>query len=336
MLAMNALYKRCIFHSHERSESHGLISHELSDHHLRWHGGPVDTRLYKFNTQRLSLYSLQYGDAVSIYPDVYTDFSLVHFSLRGGIEVQADGQSHTVNQNRAIISSPTRNINLQWSKSCEQLILRIPHATLYDAALQLRQEQLYQAIKQTPGLLLPETACYQWQMHLQSFTALESFSQGNQAYIPWLAHMELGMAMFLLLQSPGAHGRLCNPATPRSARASSPARSAHKQRRLDRLQQFAETHLTLPATLNEMAKAVALSERQLNALCHEHWGLPPMTWLRQRRLDAVRRMLVTDPFADLSAVAMLHGFTHLGRFAYYYHQRFGELPSQTIKSARNG
>ncbi|MFD2440179.1 hypothetical protein ACFSS8_09005 [Paracoccus kondratievae] len=33
---------------------------------------------------------------------------------------------------------------------------------------------------------------------------------------------------------------------------------------------------------------------------------------------------------------MTHGFFHLGRFSAYYRERFGELPSQTRKSARNG
>ena len=332
MLTLNALYKHCIFESRERSETHELVARELSDHLLRWHDGAIDTRLYKFDTQRLSLYSLQYGGGVSIFPETYDRFSLVHFSYRGGIEVTADGVRQEVRPGNAIISSPSRSINLRWNKGCEQLILRLPHEVLHDAAGQLGQPHLGGALKGNPGLAISGAASLLWQHQLELFMGLEVYSRQNAAYGPWLEHVERGMVMFLLLQSPGA----VPPPVESEDGERQPMIVSPARRRLDRLHEYAARHLDRPMGLSDLARAAFLSERQLNTFCHEQLGVSPLTWLRNLRLDAVRHRLRAEPDSDVAATAMLHGFSHLGRFARYYQQRFGELPSQTLKSARNG
>ncbi|UOA28906.1 helix-turn-helix domain-containing protein [Pseudosulfitobacter sp. DSM 107133] len=106
--------------------------------------------------------------------------------------------------------------------------------------------------------------------------------------------------------------------------------------RLDRLVGYVRDNLKEPITLSDMARAAALSERQLNVLCHEAFDQSPMQWLRGLRLDAIRETILNAPPQNLSALAMQFGFFHLGRFATYYKQRFGELPSQTCIAARNG
>lgn len=326
---LNALYKNCIFSSQERLETHALVSGEFSDHHLRWQGGKVDTRMYKFHAQKISLYSLKYGDEVDIYPEVYKGFSLVHFSLSGGIEIEADGCRRAIPQGRAIISSPRRNINLHWTNACEQLILRIPHAQLDDAAKRLGRGHSAIVRDLDPGLVLSDAASRYWKLQLTTFMAVENYSRQSGAYRPWLEHLEQGLAMFLALQSTGApYASTQDASVPRSGGLAA--------RRLDRLHEYAMNNLTRPTTLADLAGAAALSERQLNTFCHERLGMSPMAWLRGLRLDAVRATLQADPHADIAATAMLHGFDHLGRFAGYYRQRFSELPSETVKTARTG
>lgn len=334
MLTLNALYEHCIFETRERSDTHALVAHELSDHLLRWHGGDVDTRLYKFDAPRLSLYSLQYGGAVSIFPETYDRFSLVHFSYRGGIEVEADGVQREVSPGNTIVSSPGRNINLNWSAGCEQLILRLPHDLLQEAAHQLGQPLLCKQLKDNPGLALSGPASLQWQQQLQLFMGLDTYTRRSAAYRPWLEHVERSMVMFLLLQCPQASQRHASAAEGRWRSVS----ESNTQRRLDRLHEYASSHLSSPVALSDLARAASLSERQLNTLCQERLGAAPLTWLRNLRLDAVRHRLRNMPESesDVAAAAMLYGFSHLGRFALYYRQRFGELPSQTLKSAKSG
>ncbi|MBR0911566.1 AraC family transcriptional regulator [Bradyrhizobium japonicum] len=329
MLDPSVIYKHPIFRSNERSETHWLVSEELADHRLRWHGDAIDTQLYKFNTPRLSLYSLRYGAAVSISPDLYQDFSLVHFSLRGSISIEADGAGWNLPEGRAIISSPSSKINLHWSNACEQIILRVPDTMLMEAAVELKQPHLYCKIKDNPGLMLSDIANRQWQAQLQAFMALEENAGTNTGFSRWLRHMESCLAMFLLLQAGSverqAHGE---PETP--------SRVRQAKQRLDRLHSYLDSHLTSPVNLSDLAAAAALSERQLNTLCHDHLGMSPMMWLRTLRMEAVRKTLRDRPESDIAATAMLYGFFNLGRFAAYYRKHFGELPSQTVRIAKSG
>lgn len=327
MSGLAALYQQCIFRSREQMETHGLVAAELSDHHLHWEAGRVDTRLYKFDTPRLSLYSLRYGPEVGICPVVYDHFSLVHFSLTGPIEVQADGVRRLVPQGSAVISSPRRNIRLRWSEGSEQLILRLPHSLMAEAAHTLGRPDLLAAVCADPGRMLAPTAALHWRAQLEAFVAVEGVRHKSADLAPWLAHMEQGLAMFLLLNGSG----VVDDTDPRGL-----PQGRQRRRRIDRLHAYATARLGQPIALADLARVAALSERQLNALCHAELGRSPMVWLRELRLDAVRVALIADPGADLADLAMTHGFFHLGRFSAYYRERFGELPSQTRKFARNG
>ncbi|MCY1310697.1 Helix-turn-helix domain protein [compost metagenome] len=54
-----------------------------------------------------------------------------------------------------------------------------------------------------------------------------------------------------------------------------------------------------------------------------------MERLRHLRLEAARERLLRAPGLSITEVALEFGFANLGRFASYYRERYGELPSRT-------
>ena len=58
-------------------------------------------------------------------------------------------------------------------------------------------------------------------------------------------------------------------------------------------------------------------------------GMSLHRYLRLRRLWLVRRRLIAG-VESIKAVALAHGFWHLGDFAQSYRNQFGETPSQTL------
>ena len=322
------LQNHCIFRTRQAFTSHARVAEELADHYLDWHGSKVDTRFCKMNTPRLSLYALRYGSEVSILPDVYEDFSLIHFAHHGQIDVTADKYSQALETGRVLISSPKENIKLRWSEDSEQLILRLPHELTKSVAADLGRPELHKALVETPGKVLATSQSTLWQSQLQGFVNLEKGQRDHFQLAPWLAHVEQSLAMFLLLQY-AAGERIDKKDTPT-------LRNIFRRKRRDALYEFALANLTMPVTLCEMANAAALSCRQLNEICQAEFKAPPMAWLRSLRLDAARKAIQSVPDGPLSAIAMEYGFFHLGRFSEQYRRQFGETPSETLKSATNG
>ncbi len=62
----------------------------------------------------------------------------------------------------------------------------------------------------------------------------------------------------------------------------------------------------------------------------------PLVYLRGVRLDRAREELLDagGSTAMVSEIAQRWGFAHLGRFAGYYAERFGEHPSTTLRRSR--
>ena len=65
------------------------------------------------------------------------------------------------------------------------------------------------------------------------------------------------------------------------------------------------------------------------------FGMSPTEYIRVRRLAAANRRLKRAEGADkqIARLAMDVGFNHLGRFSAAYRRQFGELPSDTLRTA---
>ena len=94
-----------------------------------------------------------------------------------------------------------------------------------------------------------------------------------------------------------------------------------------------ETHADQPLTPGELARIGCMSVRSLHATFQRELGLSPMAHLRRIRLDHVHVELLRAGHSDarISDIAMRWGFFHPSRFAHQYQERFGELPSDTIR-----
>jgi AraC-like DNA-binding protein len=85
---------------------------------------------------------------------------------------------------------------------------------------------------------------------------------------------------------------------------------------------------------SDVAAAVFISARALQDGFRRYVGIPPMAYLRKVRLARVHEELRVNSSDNVSVteVACRWGFSHLGRFAADYRKRYGELPSETLRS----
>lgn len=103
-------------------------------------------------------------------------------------------------------------------------------------------------------------------------------------------------------------------------------------RHVKRAIEFMKANLAKPLTLQEIAASCAVSPRTLQQGFRQFKMTSPSAYLQYLRLEAVHQeLLQPTPGQTVSDVALRWGFTHLGRMAAEYRERFGQLPSQTLR-----
>lgn len=94
-------------------------------------------------------------------------------------------------------------------------------------------------------------------------------------------------------------------------------------------------HLRDVPTREEVARAAGVSVRTLTAAFLQARGRSPMAFQREMRLRGVREELrATGSDRSVTDIAFGWGFMHSSQFAKLYRQRFGELPSQTLRRTK--
>ncbi|WP_305783219.1 AraC family transcriptional regulator [Symbioplanes lichenis] len=88
-----------------------------------------------------------------------------------------------------------------------------------------------------------------------------------------------------------------------------------------------------PFTAQELAAISGVGVRVLQESFRRHVGVPPLTYLRRLRLEGVHADLTRSGRGEVSVSEVAHrwGFTHLGRFAGAYRDRYGTTPSETLR-----
>ncbi len=105
-----------------------------------------------------------------------------------------------------------------------------------------------------------------------------------------------------------------------------------RSRALNKALEFIGDQPDEPIRLNQLCRASRVSERTLQRVFLEYFGVTPKAYLQAIRLNGVRRDLTRRARSDsrVSDAARRWGFWHMSQFAEDYKRLFAELPSQTL------
>lgn len=106
-----------------------------------------------------------------------------------------------------------------------------------------------------------------------------------------------------------------------------------RSRIMKSLKDYIEANLDEHITLMDMCSFSGVGPRTIQRIFVKHYGVTPKAYITARRLNRVRRVLLSKKTRDVlvSEVANRWGFWHMGQFAADYRKFFGELPSETLK-----
>ena len=99
-----------------------------------------------------------------------------------------------------------------------------------------------------------------------------------------------------------------------------------------RSRDYIESHLTEPIRMEDLCRSVGTGMRTVQRAFSAETGMPPLQYIKARRLNVARRRLAAgDPRStSVTEIARTSGFTHFGRFSVDYRAHFGESPRETL------
>ncbi|WP_323122022.1 anthranilate 1,2-dioxygenase regulatory protein AndR [Burkholderia alba] len=306
-----ALRGHRLFESRDLDETRERISRVMQPHALMPNGhrhGPSHMDFVRLGG--LGLGAIAFGDAMHVSVDAVDGYYLLMFCLSGHARVRAMGRTVDVDRRTGVLCAPGEPFDAQLSADCEQFVLRIDAAALAtltgDATATL-----------DPVIGVDSAALSSWMQQLMLVArspALLDSANANPRVASRLEHLLLD----LLIDG--------HPPVSASARRHDPAPGFVR-----RAQDYIDTHFGQPLQLADIAQAAGAPERTLRDGFLQFRGVSPMQYLRQIRLEHARDLLrAAAPERRIADIALDCGFTHLGRFAIAYRERFGELPSATI------
>lgn len=97
---------------------------------------------------------------------------------------------------------------------------------------------------------------------------------------------------------------------------------------------FIDGNFREPVPMRDLCHATGVGVRTVQRCFKQRFGRSVTSYLKAARLDAARRDLIaTHPSRDsVTTIALRNGCSHLGRFSSEYRERFGQLPSETLRS----
>jgi len=302
------------FTSDDVDETRERISRLMQPHSLeplgRSHRAPAD--MYFQRLVGTGFGTIKFGEMRLDVPPL-ADYYLIVFCLSGHASVEFGGEAMTIDQWHGAVCGPGQRFQGNFSPDCEQFVMRIDQRAM-------RAHTGARRLTLAPRLDLADPALRPWLLQLQILV--------NEPHALRLVQQDRGAAADyeqVLLRTLLA-GHAHSDAAERARGGVSPAS-------VRRAEEFIQTHAAEPIQLRDIAAAAGVSTRSLLDSFRRFRDTSPMRHLREVRLSRTRdHLLNRQDGLGIAAIALEHGFNHLGRFAQDYQERYGERPSQTRRT----
>ncbi len=321
-----ALASRPVYTTDQPSQAARFGRDLLGPHSIRITGADqmdFQASLHAVLLRDVTLGYLDYGVDTEVLVRQLTEDQLVIVPAVGSCMIEQDGEVAVGSPVRAIVPTSNLPMKLTFDGGSPLVVLRIDRAAFEVHLSRLVGHLLGSALVFDLELDLAVGSASRWNFAVQLLHA-ELFEETS------LLHAGIGVGQleeFVMSSLLYSH---------RSNYSEQLIGDASQERRaVRRAVEFVERNLARPITVSDVAAAAGVSLRTLQAFFAEDLQQTPSSFIRNRRLERARADLADAPpgsGATVSQIANRWGFSHLGRFANTYHQRFGEPPSQTLRS----
>lgn len=309
----------CVFAGVNPFEVSSYVNQHVGSHALRLSNSASESAsLNHRKAGSLDLCRLSYGAQARIISDGLADIYHLQFILRGNCRYALYRDSVSLSAGHVLLINPNEPIDLTYSEDCEKFIVRIPSTLFNDTCIEHRWFKPNESIKfnQTP---------YKFEEINSLIYLLKLLCE----------EAESGTATPQMLQH---YNRVVASKLMTMFKHNVPLETPSLQSvSFERLVQYIEDNIKRDISAEELATYSHLSLRSLYMLFEKNAKTTPKNFIRQKKLERVYAALM-DPgsrMANVTAVALDYGFTHLGRFSEFYKLTFGMLPSESLKARQS-
>jgi AraC-like DNA-binding protein len=279
----------------------------------------VDMKLRSLHRGDVGIEYLDYGAEVRINPQGLENFHLVQIPLAGHAHMDVGSFAVESSPRTATVPPLDRPFSMTWDRGTPHLIVYVRRLALAAVA-----EQLYKpgdGVKLGYAMDLTGSA---GRAFLRSVVELhdDMISQASSTAPVFVQRLLVDTMLSRLLLAMDH-----TAATEEGLNADSESRLIRRFR--DLLERHASEELAIP----DIAENLGVSVRTLQLALRSEVGATPSELLRSVRLDRAREMLLAaEPGREtIISIAERCGFSHQGRFSALYLDKFGELPSESLR-----
>lgn len=309
-----------VLHTCDLDEVRFKVAQRFCDHRLdlNTRGTQLCVSYNAVRGRHLSANYLSYGADVTVDPGQLGSFYLFKIPISGKASVEHGRDEMTAHALAGTVLNPDRTSRLRWGADCRKLLFQIDRDYLEAVAQTLTGAPPPGPIRFDVKVDFTQPKGRQLK---RAFAACAAAIEGGSLFHTPLSGSDLRVehdlvyALLTLQNSNISHI---------IARADGGARPRDIRRALD----YMHANLGKPITIVDIAKAAEVNVRTLQKAFQRTFDKTPMQVLRNARLDAAYYQLQGRRDApSVSETAYSCGFSHLGRFASYYRDRFGHAPS---------
>lgn len=273
----------------------------------------LDTRI----SQRVRMFKID-TDSLYLQKSPQQEHFSLNIPLGAPFTVSSPSYESSVGGTNAYLSSPGPSISYRARKKCDVLTCQFPLGNIETYRQIILQETTSGQQTIDPQLsLLSAAGSNLFQTAVRIWVAMGTEDACvNEIVLREKEDDLLACFLLLVVDSPANQPRAVLPS----------------DRALKNIEDYICANLDAAITRDDLVEVTGASIRSLSRAFEKKYGLGPMAFVRQRRLDACFRVLYgSDRDATtVTNVAMAHGFDHLGKFAVAYKKVFGESPSTTL------
>lgn len=308
--------------SNDAEVVHNALTRQLSRHSFDCSpSARLDARVYSAEIGSIQIVDLQYGAEVSVSAELEDSHVLVHLALDGETTMWANHGKVVLRRDEMLVSSPGTPLRVQMTPQCRHLAVRLPVATCTEYLARELHIPVNRPLEFYTGQSGTRELPLVWRGMVQHLSEQMRHGPSIMASRRLKRQYEMVLAEVLL-------GNYCNSYSEQIALHGNDISPRHVRRAREIIHQSLDDNISI----NALAAQVGVSVRSLQNGFRDFLGLTPLEYVRRHRLERLHSALMNACGETSVTELMLEcGIVNFGRYAQYYRQQYGCLPSETLR-----